>query len=211
METSDWKAEYQHVIGDTLGWINARSYKAHGILLSSMAISKDSNQPGERYFGLCQQVGLFNGKTESDRFRFWAEQMEMVREFAAAIPPGNTAADLASLVTFTTEGAEKIREVAVRDRCAVLFSTAREAHRGEDGLLRCAACGLHKPQGPIAGDIVQLHHLDPISKASKEGRLVNLAEAKTLLITLCPNCHFVSHAREGSGLFELEELRELNR
>lgn len=207
METENWQAQYTHVIGDTLGWINARSYKAHGILLSSMAINKDSNQPGDRFFGLAHDVGLFDGKTEGDRIRFWSEQMELVREFVAARLEIEELPDLASMIVFVTEGELKVKEVPMRTRCAVLANAAREAHRSPDGLLRCAACDWHKPEGPIVGEIVQLHHLDPIANASNEGRRVNLAEAKELFAPLCPTCHVLSHSKMGEGLFGLQELK----
>ena len=60
------------------------------------------------------------------------------------------------------------------------------------------------------GNIVQLHHLDPVANAPKEGRRVNLADAKKLLVPLCPNCHAISHSRVGGGSFEVGDLRGLN-
>jgi hypothetical protein len=45
----------------------------------------------------------------------------------------------------------------------------KEQLRDADGLLRCKVCDWHKPEDEmISGDIVELHHLDPISEAPDE-------------------------------------------
>jgi predicted HNH restriction endonuclease len=61
----------------------------------------------------------------------------------------------------------------------------------------------------ISGDIVELHHLDPISEAPDEGRIVTIADAATLFVPVCPNCHRMIHARTGGGQFDVEALRRI--
>jgi hypothetical protein len=208
MAVEDWKNEYQHVIGDILGWINARSYEAHGVLLSAMAMNKQTNQPGDQFYGLSQTVGLFNGKTDAEKSKFWMEQIRLVTEFSRANPPLE-GVDYDSFVRYVREGELEVKEMPVRKRCEELAAAARRAHLSPDGELACIACLWLKPDGPLVGQIVQMHHLDPLADAPSEGRLVNLAEAKLLFLPLCPNCHSIAHSKVGGGTFSLDELRAL--
>jgi predicted HNH restriction endonuclease len=61
----------------------------------------------------------------------------------------------------------------------------------------------------IEGDIVQLHHRDPLATAPAEGRQLTIDEAIWSLIPLCPNCHRIAHAKPDGGIFTLDELREI--
>ena len=197
------------IIGDILGWINARSYEAHGVLLSAMAMNKKTSRPGNRFFGLSEDVGLFSGKTDKDRYRFWMEQIRLVTDFARANPLPEPV-DYNTFVRYVKEGELAVKEMPVRKRCEELAAAARQAHLSPDGELECIACGWRKPTGPITGNIIQMHHLDPLAGAPDEGRFVNLADAKRLLLPLCPNCHSISHAKAGGGTFSVDELKELS-
>lgn len=78
------------------------------------------------------------------------------------------------------------------------------------GLLRCKVCDWHKPEhGMISGDIVELHHIDPISDAPDDGRTITAKEALELLAPVCPTCHRMIHARTGGGQFDVSELKQI--
>lgn len=167
------------------------------------------SKPGDRFYGLSKDVGFYSGKTDQDQDRFWIEQIRLVTDFARANPPLESVA-YEAFVRYVREGELAVKELPVRKRCRELAEAARQAHRSSDGGLECSACGWRKPLGPIKGHIVQMHHLEPLGEAPAEGRLVNLAEAKLLLLPLCPTCHSISHAKVGDGTFSLEELRRLS-
>ncbi|WP_422323186.1 hypothetical protein [Prosthecobacter sp.] len=210
MSVGDWLPQYSHIIGDILGWLNAKSYEEHGVLISSMAVSKGDNQPGDRFYGLSSDVGLFNGKTEMQKLKFWTEQIELVKRVARTrqVPNGP---DLESFLIFIREGESAVKDVPTRTRCAALAAAAREAHRLPNGILECIVCKWAKPVGPIKGDIVQMHHLKPLSGLPKKGIVVQLSDAKKLFIPLCPTCHALAHAKEGGGEFTQEELMKLRK
>lgn len=172
-----------------------------------MAVSKGDNQPGDRFYGLSSDVGLFNGKSEMEKLRFWTDQMNLVRDFAKTRHV-QSGPDFESFVRFVREGEHAVKDLATRKRCAELASAAREAHRRPDGALECIVCKWSKPVGPIRGDIVQMHHLTPVGKLPKDGVVVQLSDAKRLFIPLCPTCHALAHAKEGEGEFTEEELRK---
>lgn len=93
-------------------------------------------------------------------------------------------------------------------RCDKLRKRAKELFRDPDGFLRCRICGWHKPQhGMVSGDIVELHHIDPIANAPEDGRTITAKDALELLVPVCPTCHRLLHARTGGGQFAPEELR----
>jgi hypothetical protein len=104
------------------------------------------------------------------------------------------------------EGGKKTVRVSVRRRCEILRAAAKQHFRSSDGLLRCAACNWHRPVG-IVGDIVELHHGDPLFQFPATGRKVSLEQAIQKLAPLCPNCHRIAHAHLGDGCYTLEELR----
>lgn len=100
----------------------------------------------------------------------------------------------------------------VKERCGALRKRAKELFRDPDGALRCKVCGWSKPpHGMISGDIVELHHIDPIAEAPKGGRAVSIADAESLFVPLCPNCHRMIHARTGGGEFGVEGLQDILR
>lgn len=69
---------------------------------------------------------------------------------------------------------------------------------------QCAACGLRPPDYyGDAGDIIEVHHLEPVSMLSAP-RPYNPRED---LVPLCPNCHRAVHARRPVP-YTPEEIRE---
>jgi hypothetical protein len=108
------------------------------------------------------------------------------------------------------EGATSQVTQEIRARCDALRKKTKELLRDADGLLRCKVCDWHKPEDEmISGDIVELHHLDPISEAPDEGRIVTITDAVKLFVPVCPNCHRMIHARTGGGHFDIEALRAI--
>ena len=61
-----------------------------------------------------------------------------------------------------------------------------------DGRLACTACGI-KTLLTAEGEIIQLHHSDPIYESSLTGRTLSLHEALAKLVPLCPTCHSLAH------------------
>jgi len=96
---------------------------------------------------------------------------------------------------FIEEGSPGFQESMRRQRSAVLLQRGREHFRSLDpeGKLRCQACNFTAPAS-IALEIVQLHHLIPISEAGENGRIMSTEEALKLLLPLCPTCHCIAHA-----------------
>lgn len=107
------------------------------------------------------------------------------------------------------EGAKSQVTQDIKARCDALRKRTKELLRDSDGLLRCKVCGWHKPNAQISGDIVELHHIDPISEAPDEGRIVTITDAVTLFVPVCPNCHRMIHARASGGQFGIEQLKQI--
>lgn len=81
-----------------------------------------------------------------------------------------------------------------RQRSQKLLELGRKHFRAIDaeGKLRCQVCGFSSPSN-ISGEIVHLHHTDPIYEANKDGRAVSLDKALKSLLPLCPTCHALAH------------------
>lgn len=122
--------------------------------------------------------------------------------------------------TFTVEeveAAESFAEGSVatststtRERSARLRALARDhfARESNDGRLRCAACGWAPPPDlELSGPIIEIHHAIDLRSYPTAGRTLSRDEALRHLHPLCPNCHRITHAKTGGGLFTVEELR----
>lgn len=106
------------------------------------------------------------------------------------------------------EGSPGFQESIRRQRSTVLLRKGRK-HFSEldpDGKLRCQACNFTTPEG-IDSEIVQLHHLIPISEAGEDGRTLSIEKALELLLPLCPTCHSIAHSSKPP--LELDSIREL--
>jgi HNH endonuclease len=73
----------------------------------------------------------------------------------------------------------------------------------EHHTFRCKACGLllEEKYGPIATELIHVHHLIPISNFGQKKEVDPINE----LAPLCPNCHAVAHRREPP--FSIEEIK----
>lgn len=145
---------------------------------------------------------------------WWREQIHAAIAFdwTPWLPDGEpvTFAEIIQESHFYIEGATSQITQEIKTRCDALRKQTKELLRDADGILRCKVCDWHKPEDEmIAGDIVELHHLDPISEAPEEGRVVTLTEATTLFVPVCPTCHRMIHARTGGGHFDIESLRKI--
>jgi len=69
---------------------------------------------------------------------------------------------------------------------------------------RCVVCGLEPTvQYADAGDIIEVHHLEPVSMLSTPRPY----DPRIDLVPLCPNCHRAAHTRRPVP-YTIEELRE---
>jgi len=68
----------------------------------------------------------------------------------------------------------------------------RDAYVAKYGY-RCGACGMLMSEvyGEAAKDLIEVHHLRPLSQRIDGGSLTSLED----LVGLCPNCHSVAHRR----------------
>jgi hypothetical protein len=97
-----------------------------------------------------------------------------------------------------------------RQRCQRLIEQLKDHFRDEEtGLIACAACRWTRPREGFHGDIVHMHHHQPVHAAPVEGRIIHWEDALRTFSPLCPTCHTLIHAKPGGGCFELDELREL--
>ncbi len=143
---------------------------------------------------------------------WWLEQIKLAigLDWSPWVPDSDpvTLAEIVQESRSYLEGATSQVTQEIKARCEALRKRTKELLRDSDGFLRCKVCGWHKPADEmISGDIVELHHLDPISEAPDEGRIVTIADAATLFVPVCPNCHRMIHARTGGGHFDIETLR----
>jgi hypothetical protein len=144
---------------------------------------------------------------------WWREQVQasIGYDWSPWLPDGEpvTLAEIIQESVSYLEGAMSQVTKEIKARCDALRKKTKELLRDSDGFLRCKVCGWHKPDARISGDIVELHHLNPISEAPDEGRIVTIADAAKLFSPVCPNCHRMIHARTGGGQFDVEALRRI--
>jgi hypothetical protein len=119
--------------------------------------------------------------------------------------------DLYNLIT-VEEGIVSQISVRRRSRCLRLLGEAREYFRSlnSDGELHCLACTWHSPI-PTRTEIVQIHHLRPLSSYPRGGRRITLMQALENLAPLCPNCHRVLESHPDGGCYHLDEFIKLVR
>ena len=123
--------------------------------------------------------------------------------------PTPTADELSIFTTAVIEGTVNTVSVEVRTRCEALRRRATKFYRSADGKLRCEVCGWHKPDNRISGDIVELHHMRPLSDLPAAGTSLPIREAIESLVPLCPCCHRIAHSRIGGRSFSLKELKAI--
>ncbi len=79
-----WSARARAIIGDCLGHIAADSYRRGKFLASALVYTKESNEPGEGFWGLAETVGLLHTKSKDARLLFWFEHVALARAWYAA-------------------------------------------------------------------------------------------------------------------------------
>jgi hypothetical protein len=110
---------------------------------------------------------------------------------------------------FFIEGRLMEVQQQTRQRCQRLIQQLKDHFRDEEtGLIACTVCKWTRPDG-FHGDIVHMHHHQPIHAAPNQGRIIDWEEALLTFSPLCPNCHSLIHAKPGGGCFELAELRDM--
>ena len=109
-----------------------------------------------------------------------------------------------------SEGAQSEATIKTRERSVRLRDLARDyfAAKSDDKRLHCAVCNWASPPAlQLTGLIVEIHHGLGISAYPADGRALTFEEAIQHLTPLCPNCHRITHAKLGGGMFALMELR----
>ena len=118
-----------------------------------------------------------------------------------------TAVEFYDYTRTVLEGVPTKLTTPARNRCKLVSRLAKEHYRRTDGLLGCNLCQWAKPSTAIKGDIVELHHNDPLADAPCTGRRLTIDQAIRSLIPLCPTCHRIAHAKPDWGTFTIDELR----
>jgi hypothetical protein len=83
-EIREWTNLDRAIIGSFLGRIAADTYQRGGFLASALVIGKETNGPGEGFYGLAEDVGLLRSSSETARLQFWIDQVERARAWYAA-------------------------------------------------------------------------------------------------------------------------------
>ena len=193
----------QQGLGDLAEWLHSEQLPA---LTGLIAGEKEPRRPGQGFYSV---FSVLDGDTNWWRDQVvasikqdWSKWVEDI----GLIDLDELREDSLSYI----EGAKKTINLDVRARCDALRKRAKEVFRSPDGFLRCEICEWHKPpDGRISGDIVELHHIDPIHRAPTLGRKVKLEDAIALLVPVCPTCHRILHSKTGGGEFDAQVLKQI--
>ncbi len=211
----EWSGQDRGLVGEYLGYLSTRTYEQHGFMASALAVDSTERRPSESFYDLAQELGAF--QNHDDREVFWIGQLNASIAHYNKHEPAvghDTLPSESEFLDFTRqiiEGTAHQQNLTVRKRCSRLLEKAKAHYRNGDGLLHCSICGWSKPSEKIAGDIVELHHNNPLADAPKKGRLMSLMQATSSLTPLCPNCHRMTHAKIEGGFFAADELKKLIR
>lgn len=97
-----------------------------------------------------------------------------------------------------TEGAKKTATIHTAVRNAALRNEVlRQKGR------KCVVCGFDgdKVYGKPMGNIIQVHHLNPIANGERNTTIDDL-------VPVCPNCHAAIHSKPG-GMYTIAEVQEM--
>lgn len=98
----------------------------------------------------------------------------------------------------------------VRQRCQALITRLKDYFRdAETGRIKCACCRWTRPEAGFRGDIIHMHHHNPVADAPEEGRLITWEEATRTFSPVCPRCHALLHAADLERCYEVDELRAI--
>ncbi len=67
-------------IGEILDEISKHEHENNRPLLSAV-VATDSTIPGNGFYELAKELGLYSGSTETDRLIFWVEELKKVYDF----------------------------------------------------------------------------------------------------------------------------------
>lgn len=188
-------------LADLATWLHAENLPA----ITGLIVDQKEYTPGTGYFE------AYSRKSADQDW--WADEIKksIAYDWSNYVEDSHpTYPELLDFTMAVIEGRLVTLNVNVRSRCEALRLRARQIFRGADGKLSCEVCGWAKPDNRISGDIVELHHMRPLSDNSKEGVGMTLAEAISTLAPLCPSCHRCAHSRVGERkTFTIEELKQL--
>ena len=188
-------------LADLAIWLRKENLPA----ITGLIVNQATNTPGDGYFEV-------NGRTPGD-LDWWVEEIRAAIAFDwSKYVTDDKAPSRTELATFEkaiTEGRLHTVEITVRSRCEALRKRARQFYLGPDHKLSCEICGWNKPDNRIAGDIVELHHMRPLSDLPQEGDTFTMKQAIASLVPLCPTCHRIAHSRIGNRDFTIDELKKV--
>jgi hypothetical protein len=173
--------------------------------ITGLIVDMTSHKPGHGFF-----TAFNHGKED---FEWWRAEVRHAIAYdwslyssAENLPTKKEIQDFDRLYA---EGQRSNIDLEVRLRCEALIKRAKAYFKEPDGELHCLACGWHRPSTKLRGDIVEIHHLRPLSVLPKEGEKWTFETAIKILAPLCPNCHRIAHANPNKTLCSLSELKTL--
>ena len=188
-------------LGNLALWIRQNKLPA----ITGLIIDQSNYEPGDGYYKAYDRP--LNNRD------WWMDQIRQAIAFDwspfVEDDPTPTADELLTFTTAVNEGTVNTISVEVRGRCEALRRRAKQFYRGADGKLKCEVCGWQKPDNRISGDIVELHHMRPLSGLPTEGVSLSMREAIESLVPLCPCCHRIAHSRIGGRSFSIKELKTI--
>jgi predicted HNH restriction endonuclease len=182
-------------------WVQDKQVPA----ITGLIVDTTSHKPGHGFF-----TAFNHGKEDFD---WWRAEVRRAIAYdwslyssAENLPTKKEIQDFDRLYT---EGQKCNFDSEVRLRCEALIKRAKAYFKEPDGELYCLVCGWHRPSKQLRGDIVEIHHLRPISALPKEGEKWTFEAAIKIFAPLCPNCHRVAHANPDKTLYSLTELKSI--
>jgi 5-methylcytosine-specific restriction enzyme A len=144
------------------------------------------------------QLDLGNGDEDNEKICAWTQQVTAA--IVALLPLEQDDTPTENLRGGFSEGAKAQVEVNRYERDRRNRAAALAIHG-----YACLVCSsdLGDRYGPSAAELIEVHHLTPVSKLGPDYCI----NPTTDLVPLCPNCHRVAHRRDPP--FTVEELKEM--
>lgn len=77
----EWTDLHSAILKDFLNRASFDSYLQHGVLVSAVAVRKNTREPGDGFKSLVKELGLFNSSRRNDLFEFWGAELNKLYEF----------------------------------------------------------------------------------------------------------------------------------
>ncbi len=108
------------------------------------------------------------------------------------------------------EGELTVSNRIVARRSALLRQAAIKHYADPDGSIACVCCGFRAETtyGPDAQGMIEIHHTEPLFLRSGVGWHMAVADALSMVVPLCPNCHRVVH-KDPERCMPISELTAL--